>query len=77
MEGPLLLGYEMIGPLTMQIYPRKDHMSSAVKIASSWNSNTNWYIQMQFLFFSDDCFKLGNVMMKDVWQNKENHVERN
>ena len=32
---------------------------------------------MQFLFYSDDCFKLGNVMMKDVWQNKENHMERN
>ena len=27
---------------------------------------------MQFLFYSDDCFKLRYVMMKGVWQNKKN-----
>ena len=32
---------------------------------------------MQFLFYSDDCFILGNVMMKDVCQNKENRMGGN
>ena len=41
-------------------------MSSPVELAFSSNSYIYWYILKQFLFYSDDCCKLGYVMMKDV-----------